>query len=302
MKVLLIGRAQTNDIIVTDPYVSRQHAQLVIHDDGKVSIVDLNSRTGTYVNGRPVYGEYFLSEHDTVKIGNTILPWQEYVYEYLSEGETYPDISATRRKKLRIALWLLPLLLLLAAGGYYYYKEYVPRKHSSPPAVTEIDDESDEEETDKNFLVELDDSYRLLLPASFEKKEHPSDTTAFLAYESEQPPIVMYVYHQASGNHAKSKNPGESVLILYYNVLRVRDENFPRKIPPVKQKNGMEYMEFTTVNNDTISGTEALINPGGPYLYRLSFESKHNNAKEKAKALKIIRNIIHSFAKSEKET
>lgn len=53
----LVGRAAGNDIRIEDASLSLTHAQLVF-DQGIITIKDLNSTNGTFVNGSPVkYGE-----------------------------------------------------------------------------------------------------------------------------------------------------------------------------------------------------------------------------------------------------
>ena len=79
MKILIIGRSQEVDVVINDQYVSRRHMQMIIHDNGKVSVKDLGSKTGTYVNGKKIFGEYFLRGNDQVKVGTTIFPWQRYI-------------------------------------------------------------------------------------------------------------------------------------------------------------------------------------------------------------------------------
>ena len=46
----IIGRSSTADLPLSDPFLSRQHARLLLTDDG-LSIEDLGSRNGTFVNG-----------------------------------------------------------------------------------------------------------------------------------------------------------------------------------------------------------------------------------------------------------
>jgi FOG: FHA domain len=50
---LRIGRAPENDIVVSDPTVSRQHAE-IRNVSGAYRIVDLDSSHGTFVNGQRV--------------------------------------------------------------------------------------------------------------------------------------------------------------------------------------------------------------------------------------------------------
>lgn len=83
MKQLLqIGRAKDNDIILTDPSVSKQHAQLVIHAADDVGIVDLGSSNGTMVNGKRIQGFTKLQPGDKVHLGNQLLTWRTYVQEF----------------------------------------------------------------------------------------------------------------------------------------------------------------------------------------------------------------------------
>src|SRR3954462_4486589 len=50
---LIVGRAPTCDLAVFDPTISRRHAELVC-DEGGVSLRDLGSSNGTFVNGTRV--------------------------------------------------------------------------------------------------------------------------------------------------------------------------------------------------------------------------------------------------------
>ena len=50
-KTITIGRAKDNDVQIADQEISSHHAKLLITDDGKVFIEDLNSTNGTTVNG-----------------------------------------------------------------------------------------------------------------------------------------------------------------------------------------------------------------------------------------------------------
>ncbi len=52
----IIGREPPADLVIALPLVSRQHARIVQTASG-YTIVDLGSRNGTFVNGKPVGGE-----------------------------------------------------------------------------------------------------------------------------------------------------------------------------------------------------------------------------------------------------
>lgn len=65
--VYLIGRKEENRIVLPDKSVSRQHAQLEIIE-GNVTIQDLGSANGVFVNGKQIEKET-INEGDTVQIG-----------------------------------------------------------------------------------------------------------------------------------------------------------------------------------------------------------------------------------------
>ena len=79
MKVVTVGRSSENDILIqNDGYVGRTHCEFIQDDNGNCYVVDLNSKNGTYVNGVRITGKTRLQSHDTVRIGNTTLPWKNY--------------------------------------------------------------------------------------------------------------------------------------------------------------------------------------------------------------------------------
>lgn len=78
MKVITIGRSHENQVVISDPKVSRHHFQVIQHDDGHFSLSDFGSTNGTYVNGRKINGEVYLNENDVIRVGNTTVPWRSY--------------------------------------------------------------------------------------------------------------------------------------------------------------------------------------------------------------------------------
>jgi hypothetical protein len=68
-----IGRAVTNDIVVDDPAASRQHAEIWADEVvRKISIVDLDSTNGTFINHARITGECSLQVNDVIRIGQII--------------------------------------------------------------------------------------------------------------------------------------------------------------------------------------------------------------------------------------
>jgi len=72
---VVIGRLSTNDVVLSDPNVSRRHAELR-RDGGLWTIVDLGSTNGTIVNGK-LAGEHQLKDGDRLTFGKTELVFKE---------------------------------------------------------------------------------------------------------------------------------------------------------------------------------------------------------------------------------
>lgn len=65
-----IGRLETNDLILSSAAVSREHAILLIDENG-LQIDDLCSKNGLYVNGKKIDCRTRLNESDILKIGSS---------------------------------------------------------------------------------------------------------------------------------------------------------------------------------------------------------------------------------------
>lgn len=92
MKIIKVGRSSANDVVIqNDPYVGRSHCQFIMDDNGGYRVIDLNSANGTFVNGVRRSGETRLKANDTVRIGNSMLPWQTYFNgkdTFVDDGKT----------------------------------------------------------------------------------------------------------------------------------------------------------------------------------------------------------------------
>ena len=64
----LVGRAIACDLLISDPTVSRQHAELESSSAG-VIVHDLQSTNGTYVNGTRIEGPTMLVRGDLIQVG-----------------------------------------------------------------------------------------------------------------------------------------------------------------------------------------------------------------------------------------
>jgi hypothetical protein len=78
MQILSIGRDVNNNIVLNDNFVSRQHAHLLLQDNGKIIIKDLGSSNGTFVNGNKI-SECFLKSGDVLQCAKVSVNWQQYI-------------------------------------------------------------------------------------------------------------------------------------------------------------------------------------------------------------------------------
>jgi hypothetical protein len=67
-----IGRDITNDVVVSDPEVSRHHARLVRTATG-YAIEDLRSTNGTFVNQQRIATPHPLQNNDLIGLGETVV-------------------------------------------------------------------------------------------------------------------------------------------------------------------------------------------------------------------------------------
>ncbi|MFD7611787.1 FHA domain-containing protein [Streptomyces sp. NPDC059828] len=89
-RVMRIGRALENDLVVSDLQVSRHHAEFHATPDGRFEIRDLGSHNGTYVNGQPLAksGSALIGPNDIVGVGHsTFRLVGDRLEEFVDTGE-----------------------------------------------------------------------------------------------------------------------------------------------------------------------------------------------------------------------
>ncbi|MEV5984358.1 FHA domain-containing protein [Streptomyces sp. NPDC052051] len=89
-RVMRIGRALENELVVSDLQVSRHHAEFHATPDGRFEIRDLGSHNGTFVNGMPIgkSGSALLGPHDIVGVGHsTFRLVGDRLEEFVDTGE-----------------------------------------------------------------------------------------------------------------------------------------------------------------------------------------------------------------------
>jgi len=84
-----IGSDENADIILSGRYIDKIHAELSELED-RVYLIDLNSKFGTFVNGKRILAKTELIKRDRVKIGTQLLHWQDYLENPSKEPNKYP--------------------------------------------------------------------------------------------------------------------------------------------------------------------------------------------------------------------
>jgi pSer/pThr/pTyr-binding forkhead associated (FHA) protein len=70
-RAVTIGRSPDCDVVLNDTYLSSRHAR-VANDGGDLSIEDLGSTNGTYVNQELIKGRVQLDRGDIVQVGGVL--------------------------------------------------------------------------------------------------------------------------------------------------------------------------------------------------------------------------------------
>ncbi|MDH6578510.1 ATP-binding cassette domain-containing protein [Kitasatospora sp. MAP5-34] len=86
MRVIRIGRALDNDIVVSDLQVSRHHAELRQLPDGRYEIADLGSHNGIFLNGQPVQRQ-LVGQYDRLTVGHSTFQLVgDQLQEFVDDG------------------------------------------------------------------------------------------------------------------------------------------------------------------------------------------------------------------------
>jgi hypothetical protein len=110
MQAFTIGRMNNCDIVINDLSVSKMHAK-IDHQHGQITITDLGSTNGTFVNGSKVYGTQVLNQYDIVKAGNALVPWMNYI-DFSGNSNTGSDNQSSYVEVPSVGDFMIYFLLL----------------------------------------------------------------------------------------------------------------------------------------------------------------------------------------------
>jgi hypothetical protein len=104
-----IGRHRSNDIILSDPSISRHHARVWVSHDS-YWIRDENSAGGTFVNGQSVQGQQQIHIGDVIQIGDTSLR--------LDPAPSHPKRSPANNSQTAL-VWVALGGLVVLLGAFF---------------------------------------------------------------------------------------------------------------------------------------------------------------------------------------
>jgi len=133
MRLITVGKSDTNDIVLNYNAVSRIHMEIFIDDDQNIFVTDKNSTNGTFVNGNRITGSKLITKFDIVKAANSIVNWKRYILdsqnmeqgeEMIDQSDYEPsdieDISDRKPKKSKALWWVLFAIIFTIYSVLYY--------------------------------------------------------------------------------------------------------------------------------------------------------------------------------------
>ncbi|OJT21015.1 hypothetical protein BO221_29485 [Archangium sp. Cb G35] len=97
-KQIVIGRSSELDMVLVEDMVSRKHARIMVNGTGQISIEDLGSTNGTFVNGEKVK-QATLKEGDRILIGTSIL---KLILQGVGVGEVDEVVAKQRLEEVAV--------------------------------------------------------------------------------------------------------------------------------------------------------------------------------------------------------
>jgi hypothetical protein len=173
-KIVKVGRAKDNNIVLTHASVSRYHCELFYDGQGNVFLTDKNSANGTFVNGRKISGSVQLLANDIVKPGLDVpLRWRNFdSYEQTGGNQVnyssgtaanepaYSSNQYSAPKKMNGVLKtvLITLSVIVVLGGFWFlFNEFV--LGDGKPPIVDPDKPNDKTEQPKKMESEKQITY-----------------------------------------------------------------------------------------------------------------------------------------------
>ena len=89
----IVGRDLANDIVISDPEVSRRHARFYIRDEN-VFVEDMGSTNGTFLNGERIASPQQLRSGDVITFGESVVMVFEKITQVPDATEATPPVES----------------------------------------------------------------------------------------------------------------------------------------------------------------------------------------------------------------
>jgi galactitol-specific phosphotransferase system IIB component len=145
-KIVKVGRASDNDVVLKDASVSRYHCEFFFDENGNVFLTDKDSSNGTFVNGKKISGSVQLNPNDIVKPALDLpLRWRTFfetsnnqqvedlseTFEHIEESKI--PLEKTEKSGSLVKTILITLGIILFIGGILFaLNEYWPNDKPEP--------------------------------------------------------------------------------------------------------------------------------------------------------------------------
>lgn len=124
MHLITIGTDHSNNIQIEDISVSRFHLQLLIDDNNNVTVIDLSSTNGTYINGVRVSSPTLLDKYDILLVGSNPFDWKRQIIEIIDDTDVKESVKESivdEEKKIKeksrsdviVAVFAVAIMLII---------------------------------------------------------------------------------------------------------------------------------------------------------------------------------------------
>jgi pSer/pThr/pTyr-binding forkhead associated (FHA) protein len=120
---MVLGRTDDNDVVINHRSISRNHAK-VVQEDGRYTIVDLQSSNGVRVNNEE-YDKVELRRGDIIDLGHVRLRFADPGDDYTFKPEDVSDVATGSSKGVWYAL-LAVLVVLVGVGVFALLNDGTP--------------------------------------------------------------------------------------------------------------------------------------------------------------------------------
>ena len=141
--VINIGRNKENDVVIDNLKVSNYHAQMVIDEESKIFINDLQSENGTFVNGEIINEPTELKTKDEVIIANISFDWKKHIKNDNSD-EKPVEIYAEKKEKNWLVIILISLIITVVLVSSLFIINEFNSDGATIEEIKKVEDSKDE--------------------------------------------------------------------------------------------------------------------------------------------------------------